>query len=411
MGESSIEVTHGVRRPAALRLLSDDRLARRAAEGDRGAFAIVFERHHQGLYRYCRAILRHDEDARDALQTAFARAIAALDGDERTVAIKPWLYRIAHNEAITMLRRRRPHAALDSQPETASPALGPEDSVVASERMAQLRDDLDQLPERQRSALLLRELNDLTYPEIAGAIATTEQAARQSVYEARVMLMELQQGREMPCADVQQLISARDGRLLRPRRVRAHLKACEPCSAFQTSISQRRSDFGVIAPPLPAAAAAALLSALLGGGGGGGWGGGGLLALIGAGKGIVAGAGTKGVATATALTIAGGALVTARGRSEQPGRSGPSGPKPAAIEAAATPRSSSPAPAATATLSFAGHNAADFGGGPDRSVRLLRDTRGPARAHPRRRPRARGLAARRIAARRNAPRRARPASG
>ena len=109
MGQASIEHTQGVRRPAALRLLTDDRLARRAAEGDRGAFAVIFERHHQGLYRYCRAILRHDEDARDALQTTFTRAIAALDGDDRTVAIKPWLYRIAHNEAISLAKMSGSH--------------------------------------------------------------------------------------------------------------------------------------------------------------------------------------------------------------------------------------------------------------------------------------------------------------
>ena len=127
MGQASIELTQGVKRPAALRLLSDDRLARRAAEGDRGAFAVIFERHHQGLYRYCRAILRHDEDARDALQTTFTRAIAALDGDERSVAIKPWLYRIAHNEAISLLRRRRPADPLDLQPEIAGGDPGPHD--------------------------------------------------------------------------------------------------------------------------------------------------------------------------------------------------------------------------------------------------------------------------------------------
>src|SRR5436190_4217624 len=113
MGHGSIELTHGARRPIGLRLLSDDRLAARAAEGDRAAFAVIFERHHQALYRYCRAILRHDEDARDALQTTFARAIAALDGETREIAIRPWLYRIAHNEAISIARRRRPHTQLE----------------------------------------------------------------------------------------------------------------------------------------------------------------------------------------------------------------------------------------------------------------------------------------------------------
>ena len=305
MGQASIGLTAGVRRPVALRLLSDDRLAQRAAQGDRGAFAVIFERHHQGLYRYCRAILRHDEDARDALQMAFTKAMTALDGDQRAMAIKPWLYRIAHNEAITLLRRRRQHDSLDAGPEAVSESPGPHDQTIVSERMRRLLTDLEQLPERQRSALLLRELNDLTYAEVGAAIDASEQAARQSVYEARVMLMELQQGRELPCDQVRQLISKRDGRVLRPRRVRAHLRSCTGCTSFQHAIHGRRSDLGVIVPPLPAAAAAALLSTLLGGGGG--WGGG-LLAAVGAGKGLAASAGSKGLAAAAALSIAGGTI-------------------------------------------------------------------------------------------------------
>ena len=357
MGQASTELTQGVRRPAALRLLSDDRLARRAAEGDRGAFAVIFERHHQGLYRYCRAILRHDEDARDALQTTFTRAIAALDGETRSVAIKPWLYRIAHNETISLLRRRRPCDALEAQPEAASAAPAPEDRVLTSERMRQLLADLEQLPERQRWALLLRELNDLTYADIAAAITTTEQAARQSVYEARVMLMELKEGREMPCADVRRLISERDGRLLRPRKVRAHLKACEPCTEFRSAIGTRRADLGALAPPLPAAAAAAVLNALLGGGGGGGVGGGGLLAALSAGKGVVASAGSKGLATAAAVTIAGGTLVTTGGQLPRLGRGERDAKRPASLETRAQLRAPATAPAMSALTFVRLHDA------------------------------------------------------
>ena len=265
MGHTSIELTTGARRPVALRLLSDDRLARRAATGDRGAFAVIFERHHQGLYRYCRAILRHDEDARDALQTTFTRAIAALDGEARTIAVKPWLYRIAHNEAVSLARRRRPQVDLDAHPEALCQAPGPDKQLIDSEQLRQLFTDLQELPERQRSALLLRELNELAYDDIGAALETSEQAARQTVYEARVMLLELQQGRDMQCEEVRRLISARDGRLLRPRGVRAHLRACDGCDQFRESIATRRSDLGVLAPPLPAAAAAALLSSLFGG--------------------------------------------------------------------------------------------------------------------------------------------------
>ena len=79
-------------------LLGDERLARLAAAGHARAFAVVYERHHQGLYRYCRSILRNDADAQDALQSTFTAAFAALGRGQRDAPIRPWLFRIAHNE-------------------------------------------------------------------------------------------------------------------------------------------------------------------------------------------------------------------------------------------------------------------------------------------------------------------------
>src|SRR5215211_9400922 len=95
------------------RLAGDSRLARLAARGDQRAFAAIFERYHQPLYRYCRSILANDEDAQDALQNTMAKVLQALPGEERELALKPWLYRIAHNEAISMLRRRAGDASID----------------------------------------------------------------------------------------------------------------------------------------------------------------------------------------------------------------------------------------------------------------------------------------------------------
>src|SRR5215213_8129991 len=91
----------------ALRIRSEGTLRTRAARGDAAAFAAVYERHHQALYRYCRSILRHDEDAQDALQSTMTRAFAALQDEQRDFELRPWLFRIAHNEAISILRRRR----------------------------------------------------------------------------------------------------------------------------------------------------------------------------------------------------------------------------------------------------------------------------------------------------------------
>src|SRR3954453_15994969 len=91
---------------AALRLLSDERLARLAAGGDRPAFAAIFDRYHQALYGYCASILHNREDAADAVQSTMLRAMRALEGEQREIAVRPWLYRIAHNESVALLRRR-----------------------------------------------------------------------------------------------------------------------------------------------------------------------------------------------------------------------------------------------------------------------------------------------------------------
>src|SRR5919197_3975178 len=95
-----------------LRFLPDGQLARLAARGDRRAFAAIYERHHVELYRYCRALCGDPDDASDALQSTMAAALRALPGETRTIAVRPWLFRIAHNESVSLLRRRRPQAEL-----------------------------------------------------------------------------------------------------------------------------------------------------------------------------------------------------------------------------------------------------------------------------------------------------------
>jgi len=73
----------------ALRLLSDARLARLAAEGDRVAFAVIFDRYHQRLFSYCASLLRNRDDAADAVQSTMLRAMNALDGEQREIAVRP----------------------------------------------------------------------------------------------------------------------------------------------------------------------------------------------------------------------------------------------------------------------------------------------------------------------------------
>src|SRR4051812_8644392 len=132
---------------------------------DAAAFAALYERHHQALYRYCRSIVRHEEDAQDALQNTMTRAFAALQNEARDFELRPWLFRIAHNEAVTILRqRRRTAVALDDATAGTGELV---DRVAEREELRLLRLDLAELPERQRAALVLRELNGLSHVEIA----------------------------------------------------------------------------------------------------------------------------------------------------------------------------------------------------------------------------------------------------
>src|SRR5215218_1862965 len=104
------------------RLLSDERLTRRAVGGDERAFVAIFRRYHQPLYRFSLAIVGNPEDAQDALQNTMAKVLRALPGEQRKIELKPWLYRIAHNESIDLLRRRRETRQLDA--ELAAPGGG-----------------------------------------------------------------------------------------------------------------------------------------------------------------------------------------------------------------------------------------------------------------------------------------------
>jgi RNA polymerase sigma factor (sigma-70 family) len=251
--------------PRAERLLSDDLLAKLTGRGNGRAFATLYERHHQAIYRYCRSILRNDHDAQDALQSTMTRAYAALRAQERDLAVRPWLFRIAHNEAISITRKRGPREVLEEDLEH---PVGVEQTLELRQRLSRLVSDMQELPERQRAALVMRELSGLSIEEIALALDISQGAAKQTLFEARSSLHERAEGREMDCELVREAISRRDGRVLRGRRISAHLRDCEGCRAFRTAIDIRGADLRALAPPLPAVTASAMLGQLLAHGGG-----------------------------------------------------------------------------------------------------------------------------------------------
>jgi RNA polymerase sigma factor (sigma-70 family) len=285
-----------------------DDLARKASRGDERALEKIYRDYHQPLYRFCLAIVGNPQDAQDALQNTMFKMLRALPGEERSIALKPWLYRIAHNESIDLLRKRRPEVSL----EAGEPRLGEElaEQVETRQRLRQLIADLSALPERQRETLLMREAAGLSYEEIGNALETSPAVARQTLYEARLGLRQMDAGREMECEAVTRALSDGDGRVRRRRDIRAHLRDCVHCRRFAEEIDSRGDTLAAISP-LPAVAAAAMLQGLIGGGAAGGAAAG---AGVGGVGGLAGGAAIKSVGTATLLKgVAAVAVVAAVG--------------------------------------------------------------------------------------------------
>jgi RNA polymerase sigma factor (sigma-70 family) len=358
---------------------SDERLALRAAQGDERAFAEIYERYHQDLYRFCLAMVGNPQDAQDALQNAMVKVLRALPGEKREIKLKPWLYRIVRNEAVEVLRRRRDSAELEPDQAT-SP--GVVETAEARERLRTLLTDLEQLPERQRAALLMRELSGLDFTEIGTAFGSTAAVARQALYEARLSLRQLEAGREMRCADVMRKLSDADGRVARGREIRAHLRSCADCRAFHDDIAKRHDELAGLAP-LPIAASTALLHGALGqaGANGASVAGGGLSATAGAGTGkaIATSAIAKSAATVAVVAVVGASAagrsglievpIVARGGhdsavSEPVSRHGPAGAGDPTDATPAAPASGASAGARRPSDSSAGrHSGRGYGGG------------------------------------------------
>ena len=168
---------------------SDAVLAERASGGDRRALEVLLDRHADRIHAVCRRIVTHPEDALDATQEAMiaiARGIRRFDG---RAAFTTWCYRVATNAALDELRRkrRRPRPADPSEQEPIAAGPSTEDRVGA-------RLDVDaalaELPEDFRVAVVLRDLCDLDYAEIAEVLDVPPGTVRSRISRGRALLVE-----------------------------------------------------------------------------------------------------------------------------------------------------------------------------------------------------------------------------
>jgi RNA polymerase sigma factor (sigma-70 family) len=328
-----------------LRLQPDERLIALTRRGQHAAFETLFSRYHSRLLSFCRHMLGSREDAEDVLQEVFAAAFNAVLADERPINVRPWLYRIARNRSLNHLRRASAIGVDSMDIHFAEHGLSTGDQVLRREGFRQLIGDVQQLPETQRTALLLREIDALSYEQIAVAMDTTVPSVKSLLVRARISLAEAAEARKLSCDEVRgELGEVAEGLVKISPPARRHLRDCERCRTFRKLLKSNNHALAAIFPAGPllllkhfvlgkfgassaaghaagAGSAGAGVGAASGATGGAGAAGaaGGLL-TAGAGAGAVGGtsaagglvtAGAGAIATKAAATLAAAALVTA----------------------------------------------------------------------------------------------------
>jgi RNA polymerase sigma factor (sigma-70 family) len=232
-----------------LRLRTDDQLVALFRMGYDDAFRVLHDRYRQRLLAYTRQMLGGSRsDAEDVLQDVFLRAYGALRHDDRPVTLRAWLYRVAHNRCIDHLRRPVPPAA-EVYDLSRTPTLDPPDETERREDLRRLVQDVQRLPEQQRSALLMRELDGLSYAELADALGTSLPAVKSLLVRARIGLVQAGEARDTACADIRSELALAARRGVRASgRSRRHLRDCRGCRDYRHALRSLEHGLAALQP-------------------------------------------------------------------------------------------------------------------------------------------------------------------
>ena len=171
----------------ALRFQPDGRLVSLVRDGYESAFEEIFRRYGAALRNYAASIVTAQR-ADDVTQDAFTKAYLALRGTDKEIQLRPWLYRIVRNTALTSIRDE-PKGQLELDG-AYSAGVGPAELAEQREEIKRLMAGLRELPESQRAAIVMRELEGLSHEQIAASLGLSGGAVRQSIYRARRALRE-----------------------------------------------------------------------------------------------------------------------------------------------------------------------------------------------------------------------------
>jgi RNA polymerase sigma-70 factor (ECF subfamily) len=177
----------------------DDLLVEAAMAGNRAAFGHLVSRYQDRLFNSLVYVTGSAEAAEDIAQDAVIQAFRKLNTFQRASGFYTWLYRIAFNLAVSQRRRERVHASLDEARqarghEPSDPAPGPGSRLDSQERVASVQAGLAALSEEHRAILLLREVEECSYEQIAEILELPVGTIRSRLHRARLQLRDQLKG-------------------------------------------------------------------------------------------------------------------------------------------------------------------------------------------------------------------------
>ena len=165
---------------------ADGRLVARCCDGDRKAFADLVTRYQRPIYNAAMHMLHNAEDARDVTQTVFLKAYEHLDDYDPKFKFYSWIYRIALNESINALHRRRPSESLHE--DEADDHVGPDDEVGSEQTVRRVQAALMTLREDYRAVIVLKHFLDSSYEDMSEILGVPDKTVKSRLFTARQAL-------------------------------------------------------------------------------------------------------------------------------------------------------------------------------------------------------------------------------
>jgi RNA polymerase sigma factor (sigma-70 family) len=231
-----------------LKLASDERLVELVRSGSEPAFEALYDRHHRSVLAFARHMLGSAAEAEDAVQHTFLAAYRSLLDSDRPIQLRAWLFTIARNRCLSILRVRR-ERPLEDVPEPSTEHLSSE--VQRRQDLRDMLGDLAALPDDQRAALVLAEVGAVSHDEIAEILGCQREKVKALVFQARTSLTASRTARETDCMEIREQLATLTGGALRRNTLKRHLKECEGCRAYRAELHVQRRALAVLLPVAP----------------------------------------------------------------------------------------------------------------------------------------------------------------